>query len=154
MPDTKIPTADYLPLFSSWRKSHFNIADSSWTETGKDFLRTVNAEIKKMGNVPYPDTRDGFDKLRAKHNTTRSKFKSDLIKPIDAAFSVVEYTSHGVGKKKTPNLSHLNTEQRLAYNDKRMEVDKYLSTHFPGLPSYEEATRGGLSIDQMKALLA
>ena len=153
MPETKLATADYLPIFGAWRNAHYDPATSAWSSLGKEFLQVVNKAIKAAGNTPYENSKKGFEDLRAKHNTTRLKYKNTKIKPIDAAFSVVSYVSQGVGKRKTPNLNHLSTEQRQAYMAQKMEVENILSTKMPGLPSYEVASRGGLTGEQMDDLL-
>ena len=153
MPETKLATAVYLPLFASWRKEHFDPSTSAWSALGKDFLQVVNKAITDVGNKPYANSKEGFDDLRAKHNTTRNKYKNTKMKPIDAAFSVVSYISQGVGKKKTPNLNHLDAEQRKSYMAERVEVENLIATKMPGLPSYQVASRGGLTGEQMDDLL-
>ena len=153
MPETKLATADYLPIFAGWRNEHYDPATSAWSALGKDFLQVVNKAIKDAGNTPYPNSKEGFDDLRAKHNTTRLKYKNTKIKPIDAAFNVTSYMSQGVGKRKTPNLNHLDADQRKAYMAERVEVENLISTKMPGLPSYVVASRGGLTGEQMDDLL-
>tara|TARA_R110000824_G_scaffold168163_1_gene345205 strand:+ start:59 stop:523 length:465 start_codon:yes stop_codon:yes gene_type:complete len=153
MPETKLATADYLQLFASWRNDNHDPTTSSWSAIGKDFLAVVNSAIKKAGNVGYASTAEGYDSLRAKHNSTRVKYKKTLRKPVEMGFSIVEWISHGPGKPSTPVMNHLDAEGRNAFMVAMGEVDNKVSQKMPGLPSYEMKSRGGLTGDQMDDLL-
>jgi len=153
MPETKLATATYLQVFAEWRNANFNKETSKWNATGKDFLAVVNAAIKKAGNTAYPSTDDGFDALRAKHNSTRVKYKKTKCAPINLTHSVVEWVSHGPGKKATPVLNHLDSSGRTAYMAAITDVDNMVAVKMPGLPSYEVRSSGGLTGKQMDDLL-
>jgi hypothetical protein len=153
MPEAKLPTKDYLPIFAKWRNEHYNASTSTWSTTGSDFLPIVNKACKDLGNAQYSNDASGYDALRAKHNSTRTKYKKVLRKPIDASFNIGEYKSQGVGRPSMPDTTHLSATDKQAYMVAISEADETVATKMPGLPPYSTLRAGSLTGKQMGDLL-
>ena len=109
----KISTKAYVIAFADFRDKFFK--DGSWSSEplGAIYVDHIN-RAKDGDDDGWPNTSDGYDSIKAKHNLTRSKIKKDMLNLVHQEHNVTDFKSEP-GKRKEPVTSHMSRDERRAY---------------------------------------
>ena len=139
---------DYMQLFAKWRNKHR--IDGEWSTHGVDYLAVVNAAIADSKNH-YPDTKEGYEELRAKHNSTRMNYRKKIEAPIIVEFNITEWRK--VKNKKVAVVAHLSDDRQSGYAKAMLEAGKLIDSKMPSLPPYDGTGRVSATGEDMTGWL-
>ena len=146
----KISTKAYVIAFADFRDKFFK--DGSWSSEplGAVYVDHIN-KAKDGDDDGWPNTSDGYDNIKAKHNLTRSKIKKDMLNLVHQEHNVTDFKSEP-GKRKEPVTSHMSRDERRAYLEAVKDVSTRLDAKMPRLPSYDGSSRSTAKISGLDLL--
>tara|TARA_R100001082_G_scaffold110371_1_gene90132 strand:+ start:4051 stop:4506 length:456 start_codon:yes stop_codon:yes gene_type:complete len=146
----KISTKAYVIAFAEFRDLWFK--DGAWQSKplGALFVEHINKAMDGEDDA-WPNSADGYDNIKAKHNLTRSKIKKDMLNLVHQEHNVTDFKSEP-GKRKEAVTSHMSRDERRAYLEAVKDVSTRLDAKMPRLPSFDGSSRSTAKISGLDLL--